>query len=887
MLTQHMKEIEKAYIPKNYEDTIYKEWEKSGFFNPDNLPGKRKKQFSILMPPPNVTGILHLGHAMEQAIMDTMVRYKRMSGELALLVPGVDHAAVATQSRVEKNLIKEGVKNPREEYGREKLLNTIRAHAEESKEVIVNQIKELGTSCDWDRFVYTLDDKRAKAVNTVFKKMYDDGLVYKGYRVVNWSVKGQSTCSDDELVHVERKGKLYTFKYAKDFPFAISTTRPETKLGDTAVAVNPKDKRYKKYIGLILEADVGAEKPLKLKVIADELIDPEFGTGAVGVTPAHSQVDFDMYEKNGYIELIKVIDIDGKMTKEAGKNYEGLEVEEARKKFVKWLKKEKLLIDEKEIIQNVGTSDRFEDIVEVIPMEQWFVNVTKEIPGKNKSLKDLMREAVTTGLNGKKSEKVTIEPERFEKVYLYWIDGLRDWCISRQIWWGHQIPVWYKGEKVYSGITPPEGDAWEQDPDTLDTWFSSGLWSFSTLGFPEKTEDLKVFHPTTFMQMGYEILFFWMARMILMTGYTLNTVPFHNVYIHGMVRDKDGRKFSKSLGNGIDPREVGKEYGNDALRVSLMSDIAAGNDSRFYFEKVTGSRNLINKLWNISRYILMSINKVDISKKPKSKTLADKWILERLDETITNVSDNLEKYKFANALEALTVFTRDDFADWYIEVSKIEGDKDEILLYVLQNILKMWHPFAPFVTEAIWGTIKKDKSDLLMIQEWPTAKKKSVVPEEWDTIKNCISMVRHLKNIYRIPPKTMVPIVLASKKNEKLFTEHKQIIEKLARVSVEKIEKGKVDRPEKSIQFSLASEKTGLVEVYLNVEGIIDIDKEKKRIEKEVEKLESYRNGINKKLENQKFLKNAPAKVVEEEKQKAHDAGEKITHYKQQLELLS
>ncbi|MCG2694209.1 class I tRNA ligase family protein, partial [Candidatus Parcubacteria bacterium] len=465
-----MKEIEKAYEPKKYEDKIYSAWEKSGFFSPDKL---KDEPYSIMMPPPNVTGVLHLGHALENSLMDVMARYQRLRGKKVLLLPGTDHAAVATQAKVEKLLMEKGIKNPRQELGREKLLAEVRKYAEGSKKTILSQIRKMGTSCDWSRLAYTFDEDRNKAVNVIFKKMYDDGLIYRGFKAINWSTKGQSTLSDDEIVYKERKAKFYTFKYSKDFPITIATTRPETKLGDTAVAVNPKDPRYKKYIGKTFDIDFVGQK-LKLKVIADRGVDIKLGTGALGVTPAHSLVDYEMGVKND-LEMVQVIGEDGKMTLEAGK-FAGMSVEKAREEIVKKLKKAGLLKKEEEIDQNVGTSDRFGDIVEVLPKTQWFVAVNKKIPGRNKTLKELMKEAV--GKTG-----VQITPKRFEKIYFNWINNLRDWCISRQIYWGHRIPVWYKDDKIKISDKSP-GKGWTQDTDTLDTWFSSGLWTFSTLGWP-------------------------------------------------------------------------------------------------------------------------------------------------------------------------------------------------------------------------------------------------------------------------------------------------------------------------------------------------------------------------------------------------------------------
>jgi valyl-tRNA synthetase len=519
-------ELPKAYEPKNYEDATYKRWEESGLFNPDvciekGVTKKNADPFTIVLPPPNVTGTLHMGHAAMLAIEDVLVRYHRMKGDKTLWVPGTDHAAVATESKVEGKLIKEkGFTKPKEELGREKFLEHVRQFAKDSHDTIVTQSKKMGSSLDWSREAYTLDEPRSRAVRTVFKKMYDDGLIYRGYRVINWSVKGQSTCSDDELVYVDRPGKLYYFKYSKEFPITIATTRPETKLGDTAVAVHPDDARYQKYIGKSFTVDVGAAKPLTIAIIADVGVEMDKGTGALGVTPAHSAIDFEMYTKQkalgNDIGLIQVIGEDGKMTAAAGKNYAGLTVKEARAKFVEHLQAEGLLEKEEDIMQSVGTSDRFSDIVEPLPKTQWFVDVNKKFvlkhseikgvkSGTKISLKELMQAAVNGG-------DIAIVPDRFNKTYFHWIDNLRDWCISRQIWFGHQIPVWYKGEEMYCDVEAPKGDGWVQDADTLDTWFSSGLWTFSTLGWPDATKDLKTFHPTSVLETGYDILFFWVAR---------------------------------------------------------------------------------------------------------------------------------------------------------------------------------------------------------------------------------------------------------------------------------------------------------------------------------------------------------------------------------------
>ena len=921
------KELPKIYNPAEYEDGIYKKWEKSGFFNPDNLspreiPAKSRdakrisrgkgEPYSIMMPPPNVTGVLHLGHALENSLMDIMARYQRMNGKKVLLLPGTDHAAVATQAKVEKTLVEQGMKNPRQELGREKLLEKIRAYSEESKATILKQIKKMGTSCDWSRLAYTFDEARSRAVNEVFVKMYNDRLIYRGNRVVNWSVKGQSTCSDDELVHVERPAKLYTFKYAKDFPIAVATTRPETKLGDTAVAVNPKDKRYKKYIGKTFTVDVGAAKPLELKIIADENVEMEFGTGAVGVTPAHSMADFEMYEKQKAkgeaIGLVQVINQDGLMADAAGKDYADLTVEKAREKFIGWLKKEKLLEKEEDITQNVGTSDRFGDAVEVLPMTQWFIDVNKKITGKNKSLKDLMREAVTVGHNNNKRQKIKITPARFEKIYLNWIDNLRDWCISRQIWWGHRIPVYYRkpemtkskfpmanemqnanAEEIYIGVEKPEGEGWIQDEDTLDTWFSSGLWTFSTLGWPQnKTpltpllkgggDDLKTFHPTSWMQMGYEILFFWMARMILMSTYALNQIPFKDVYIHGMLRNELGNKFSKSSGNNVDPLEVAAKYGMDALRLSLITGIAPGNDARFYEEKVEGARNMVNKLWNISRYVITNyeLGITNYEFNLKDLTLFDKWILFQMRNLILAVTEDLENYRFSQAGERLREFTWNDLADWYLEVCKFEknSSKNQILSVILKDLLKLWHPFIPFVTEVIWNEM--ENKSLLLVEKYPDLENYKEIFEKTNhgdfypeiilvqkIIVEIIVAIRNARSENKIEPNVKVKAVIYTKIKEykKLIDDHEILIKNLKTGINELDVKIKGEKIAGAIYAAV-----GDIEIYLL--GAVDEIKEKARIEKEIFNLEKMIASAEVRLANKEFMEKAPAAIVKKEKEK-------------------
>lgn len=863
--------IAKAYEPGLYEDGIYKSWEDSGFFNPDNLEGE---PYTIMMPPPNVTGVLHLGHALENTILDSMVRFQRMRGRKALLVPGTDHAAIATQAKVEKLLQAKGIKNPRTELGREGLLNEIRLFAEDSKSTILKQIRKMGTSCDWSRLSYTFDETRSKAVNEVFVRMYDDGLIYRGHRVINWSVKGQSTCSDDELIYVDREAKLYTFKYSKDFPITIATTRPETKLGDTAVAVNPSDERYQQYIGQTFTVDIGASRPLAIKIIADDNVEKDFGTGALGVTPAHSAVDFEMYEKQKArqepIELIQVIDEQGLMMPTAGPAYEGLSVLEAREKFVAWLEAEGLLEKVEDITQSVGTSDRFGDVIESLPKTQWFIDMNRVIPSKGKCLKDLMLAAMTTGHNNDATQKINISPDRYEKIYVKWIGGLRDWCISRQIWWGHRIPVWYKAAadgslENYCGHEAPAGEGWLQDEDTLDTWFSSGMWTFSTLGFPDKISDLQSFHPTSWMQMGYEIFYLWMVRMILMSTYALDQIPFKDVYIHGMLRDEKGQKFSKSSGNNIDPLEVIEQFGTDALRLSLITGIAPGNDSKYYVEKVEGARNLVNKLWNITRFVattfgfsekILQGGSIDSAK----LSLADEWILNKYENLVSSVIADFEAFRFSQAAEQLRDFTWNDLADWYIESAKFEKTevKQEILTYVLMNLLKLWHPIIPFVTEVIWREVVGGK--MLMMEPYPE-KQAIDLKSDFELVKEIIVAIRNARAENKIEPAKKIEAVIYAGSSKSLIEQNREIIIGL-RTGISSLRiNDSSQKIEKAIYIALN-------EIEINLIGGIDEEKEKERIEKEIIEKEKFAKALQSKLGNQEFVKNAPAAIVEIEKNK-------------------
>lgn len=739
----------KPYEPSLHEDSLYALWEESGFFNPDvcvkhGIAAPDAEPFSIVLPPPNVTGTLHMGHAAMLAIEDILVRYNRMRGKRTLWVPGTDSAAIATQSKVEKELLKTE-KLSRHDLGREELLRRVSAFAENSKTTILNQTRKMGSSLDWSRYAYTLDDKRYHAVMTAFVRMYEDGLIYQGNRIVNWDPKGQTTISDDEIIHEERQSKLYTFKYSKDFPISISTTRPETKVGDSAVAVHPDDERYKEYVGQTFSF-VFCDVPVSVTIIADKEVDPEFGTGALGVTPAHSKIDWDMADRHSITDRPQVINEYAKMTVDGRLN--GLKTTDARETVVQWLREEDLLEQEEAVSQNVATAERTGGIIEPLPKLQWWINVNKkftlehsEIPGiasgSEVTLKELMIAAVLQG-------GTDILPERFKRVYFNWIENLQDWCISRQIWFGHRIPVWYKvnvedkegalghrGEELYCGVTAPEGDGWEQDSDTLDTWFSSGLWTFSTLGWPEQTNDLKTYHPTTVLETGYDILFFWVARMILMSTYHLGQVPFKHVYLHGLVRDEKNRKMSKSLGNTIDPLTMIEKYGADATRLSLIIGAAPGNDMPLSENKVKGYKNFANKVWNISRFVLTHTIETDMNTAPEYSA-RDTEILISLKNTVAEVSAEIDKFNLYLAGEKAYHYIWGELAAVVLEESKpiLAGEdaaaklaRQHVLIECLTTSLKLLHPFMPYVTETIWQQLPETfkSSELLMVAKWPHA----------------------------------------------------------------------------------------------------------------------------------------------------------------------
>jgi valyl-tRNA synthetase len=1062
------KEMSKTCVPSDYEQKIYQQWEESGFFNPDNLVlPKETKPYTIILPPPNITDKLHMGHSAMLAIEDLLIRYHRMNGYRTLWLPGTDHAAIATQNAVEKKLLKEKSLS-RHDLGKKRFLDEVWKFINQTQAVILKQTRRMGSSLDWSREAFTLDETRKESVKKMFVDMYAAGAIYQGERVVNWCPRCLSTLSDDEVEYENKRSFLYTFKYDKNFPFYISTTRPETKLGDVAVAVNPKDKRYKKFIGKIYPVDFCGHS-LEIKVIAEPSIDMNFGTGAVGVTPAHSMTDWNMAQKHK-LPLIKVIDEKGNIQKNFGK-FSGLTALKARKEIIRILKKHDLIIEEKEIENNLSVCYRCGTTIEPLPSKQWFVGVDKKLKKLGgKSLKEKAIEVV-------RNKKIKFTPKRFEKRYLDWMENLHDWCISRQIWFGHEIPAWrkkisteiflvrhtqtdwnvkkmmqgqtdielnetgtqqayelkeklknekidviissplkrtiktaqiinsfglpiikddslkerfygkYEGkrtkdllekhpevqtmekngaiywidvpgaesyellrkrvrifldeirkkyagkrilivshgdtldmfyaelnnlpsekaygkfshngylhqhsikdEQLFIGLQKPSGREWIQDPNSLDTWFSSGMWTFSTLGWPKnikngkKTGDLSHFHPTQLLETGYDILTLWVSRMIMMTLFALNEIPFGEVYLHGLVLDKNGKKMSKSKGNGIDPIDMIEKYGADATRLSLLIGSSAGNDLRLFEEKIQGQRNFINKLWNISRFIITNYQTKDKKNElpHKDLTMADTWILNQMKKLIKEVSRDIEKKNFSNAGEKLKEFTWNDFADWYLEISKIEKNvqtKTIILNKVLIDLLKLWHPFIPFVTEEIYTQLFPKK--ILMIEPYPKSKeyplKNKKNAKDFELTKEIVATIRSFRAEYKIPPQKDIDLILFSNKFEKILATQLDLIKEIGHIKKISVRKSG-PRPPKSFCRLIP-----FVKIFIPLEEIVDLEKEKKALEMEKKEIEIFISSIKNKLKNNNFIKYAPREIVEKEKTKLIFQKDKLAEIKKRF----
>jgi len=887
-------ELPKAYEAGQYEDALYKRWEELGLFKPWNeyngiKPYPKKKPFVVMMPPPNATGTLHIGHAMFLTLEDIMVRYHRMKGEPTLWLPGTDHAAVATQAKVEKIIRKEEGKT-RHDIGKEELLKRIHAFIAKSQDTIRMQVRKMGSSCDWSRERYTLEPNMTHAVRKMFVDMYNDGLIYRGLKMINWDPVSETTLSNEEVITKEVQGHLYHFRYplkdSKDH-ITVATTRPETMLGDTAVAVNPKDKRYKKLVGRTVVLPLMNKE---IPIIADDYVDPTFGTGAVKITPAHDPNDFAIGQRHK-LETVTILDNEGHVNQNGGA-YRGLDRKVVRKKIVEDMKALGLLEKIEDRLQSIGFSERSDAIIEPMVSLQWFVATTKPFR-KGKSLQKMCQDVI-------RKEKITIIPKRFEKQYFNWVDNFQDWCISRQIWFGHQIPAWHCqecGDIVVSVDTPTHcangHSKLKQDEDNLDTWFSSGLWTFSTLGWPasvkttagkpSKSKDLEYFHPTSVLETGYDILTFWVIRMIMMSMYALDEVPFRYIYLHGLVRDESGNKMSKSLGNIIDPLDMIPKYGTDAIRLSLSLGTTPGNDTRMSENKIASFRNFVNKIWNISRYILGSIDYVK-AEKLELKSISDRYIVSELQRVIAEVTKHLDTFQFSEAGTMLYDFMWHDFADWYIEISKVEDRKNHsVLLYVLTTLLKLLHPFTPFVTEQIWSFMYPEKH--LIIESWPKANKKLIDPEaekKFTFVKGLITQIRTKRAELKIDPVRKIGATIISKKHFNVLELKVGIIGFLARLSPINISKEKkmVSGPHISIIHEDA-------EVVLSLEGVINIEEEKTKTMLAISNIEKQIHSLQQKLSNKNFTEKAPPTIVAEERKKLTDLSEQKILLEEKLSLFT
>ena len=872
-----MKELEKTYNPADIEDRLYRKWEDKKYFHAE--VDRSKKPFTIVMPPPNVTGQLHMGHALDNTMQDILIRFKRMQGYSALWQPGTDHAAIATEVKVTEKLKAEGI--DKKEIGREAFLQHAWKWKEEYGGRIVNQLKKLGSSADWDRERFTMDEGCSEAVKEVFVNLYEKGYIYKGSRIINWCPVCKTSISDAEVEHVEQEGHFWHINYPivgeEGRYVEIATTRPETLLGDTAVAVNPKDERYKDIIGKMLKLPLTDRE---IPVIADEYVDMEFGTGCVKITPAHDPNDFEVGKRHN-LEEINILNDDATINEKGGK-YAGMDRYEARKAMVADLEKEGLLVKVVPHTHNVGTHDRCKTTVEPMIKPQWFVR---------------MKEMGQAALDLIKTDELEFVPEQFDKTYIHWLENIRDWCISRQLWWGHRIPAYYCDEchetivsREVPTVCPKCGCTHlTQDEDTLDTWFSSALWPFSTLGWPKKTPEYEYFYPTDVLVTGYDIIFFWVIRMVFSALEQTGKSPFKHVLIHGLVRDDQGRKMSKSLGTGIDPLEVIDKYGADALRLTLITGNAPGNDMRFYWERVENSRNFANKIWNASRFIMMNMEKADFSNvKLSDLTIADRWILSKVNDLAVEMTDNMEKYELGIAVSKVYDFIWEEFCDWYIEMVKprLYNDADETkaaalwtLKTVLIQALKLLHPYMPFITEEIFCNIQ-DEEESIMISDWPVYK------EEWsfkqdenavDTIKAAVRAIRNLRTGMNVPPSKKATVYVVSAKSEirDIFEASKNFFATLGYASEVFIQDSKNGIDENAVSTLIHD-----AALYIPLAELVDIDKEIERLEKESGRLTGEIKRASGMLANPKFVDKAPAAKVEEEKAKLA----KYTEMKAQVE---
>ncbi len=848
-----MKELLKTYNPSIVEKKWYEKWETNKVFSPKD--DSNLESYAMVIPPPNVTGKLHLGHVLNNTIQDVLIRKARMQGKNTLWLPGTDHASIATEAKVTKKLKDDGI--DKNDIGREEFLNHAWQWKDKYGGTIIKQLKRLGCSCDWNREKFTMDDDYSNAVLECFVKLYKDGLIYKGERIINWDPQSKTALSDEEVIYKETKGNLWHFKYpikdSNEF-IIVATTRPETMLGDTGIAVNPNDKRYADLIGKsVILPIVNKEIP----IFGDEYVDIKFGTGCVKVTPAHDPNDFNMGKKNN-LEIINIFNPDGSINNNAPENYIGLDRFEARKKIVNDIDSLGLLDKINEYTHNVGYSERTDTIVEPYLSNQWYLK---------------MDTFAKKALSVVENEKVKFYPSRWTKIYNHWLNNIKDWCISRQLWWGHRIPVWYRGSEIYCGIEPPTEDNWVQDEDVLDTWFSSWLWPMATLGWPQKTKALKTFYPTQDLVTGADIIFFWVARMIMAGLHFEKQIPFSNVYFNGIVRDDKGRKMSKSLGNSPDPLDLIDEFGADALRVGMLLIAPQGSDILFSKDRIEIGRNFINKLWNSARFVTMNIDEEYLSINDPNLKLneTDKWIISKLNKTILNVNDSYEQYKLNESIKLVYDFVWSDFCDWYIEFSKVrfysqsQSDKKNVAsvsVFVLKIILKLLHPYVPFITEEIWAMISKN-GKFLAISSWPAVDKTKILPEienEIKIIKDVISSIRNIKTNLGISPSKNITIILRGPENiTKIIENYADYLLKM--VKVESITSGlKIKKPSQSAVAVVNN-----IELFIPLTGLIDLDKEKNRLENQIQDIVGRLNSVNSKLNNKNFISRAPENVVKNE----------------------
>ena len=869
------RELPKTYEPQQVESRIYQMWQDGGYFHAEK--DESKKPFTIVMPPPNVTGQLHMGHAMDATLQDTLIRFKRMQGYNALWVPGVDHAGIATQIKVEEELRKEGL--TRYDLGREKFLERVWDWKNKYGNRIVEQQKKLGASCDWDRARFTMDEGCSKAVREVFVSLYEKGLIYKGSRIINWCPHCVTALSDAEVEYVDKPGHLWHIRY----PLAdgsgeviVATTRPETMLGDSGVCVNPNDDRYKDIVGkMVILPLVNKEIP----IVADDYAEMDFGTGCVKMTPAHDPNDFEVGLRHN-LEVIRVLDDNGRVNENGGK-YQGLDRYEARKQIVADLEAGGYLVKVEDYSHNVGTCYRCHQDVEPIISAQWFVK-----------MKPLAQEAIRVVKEG----ETKFVPDRFSKTYMNWMENVRDWCISRQLWWGHQIPAWTCNDCGHITVSREDACKCEKcgstnitrEEDVLDTWFSSALWPFETLGWPDKTEDLDYFYPTDVLVTGYDIIFFWVARMIFSGCEHTGKTPFHTVLIHGLVRDNQGRKMSKSLGNGIDPLEMIDKYGCDALRMNMVTSNSPGNDMRFYTERCEAMRNFANKLWNASRYVLMNLNEDAVNELPAAEKLEipDKWVLSKLNTLIAEVTENLEKYELGVAVQKVYDFIWDTYCDWYIELTKArlyseDADRKQtalqVLVYVLDQLLRLLHPFMPFITEEIWQNLPHEGPALIAAQ-WPQYRQElafSAEESHMESVMEAIRAIRARRTEMNVPPSKKAALYILTSKPQ-VYTEGEGFIQRLAYADTVTLLSAEPENLDGMVTITTADAK-----LYIPMGQLVDVAKELERIAKELADARKFLASVEGKLANEKFVSRAPEAVVEAERQKAQKTRDLIAQLEQ------